>query len=139
MQKNPDKVTHDDMTELHKKTQRLMTIINGTRKHDLHEIKLEISVVSQKPRISAKYIEKWTGHYGNVPTFEYVNYVIGDKDGTWEKLIMWYERLLVRVKRINRAKFRLKHIRKRVGEEDWLWLLQVGVPSGFITEDGDIV
>jgi hypothetical protein len=138
MQPDPEKVTEEDVNELHVSLKHLVDTVNGTRKYDLYEATLERSVTSGKPRIRSKFISKWAGYNGNIPTYEFVNYVLGDLDGTWEKLLEWHEKLLVRVKRVQRAKNRMRRIKDRVGEEDFLWFLQIGLPSHLIDENGDI-
>jgi hypothetical protein len=139
MQPDPEKVTEDDVNDLYARIKPLVDIVNGSRKYDLYEVTLERSVTSGKPRIRSKFIAKWIGHNGNIPSWDVVNYVLGDLDGTWERLLEWQEKLSIRVKRVKRSKIRMRRIKERVGEEDWLWMLQVGLASDFINESGEIV
>jgi len=140
MQKDPTKVTEKDVKILHAKLSMLVKLVNGSRKFDLNEIALEKSLHSEKPKLRGKFISKWnTTANSAYPSYDYVNYVMGDTDGTWEKLNEWYDKLLIKARRVKKMHGRLKAIIERVGDEDWIWFLQSGLPSGLIDETGELI
>ena len=131
---DPTKVTENDLKSLYTKLKILTKIVNRNRKYNIHEVSLEESMISHKPKIRARFIAKFSGHNNSVAEYDNINYVLGDQDLTWDRLLEWLPKLEVRAGRVKRGKERTRRIAKKIGDEDLLWFLQVTLVGARVYE-----
>lgn len=121
---DPTKVTQRDFDRLVSNIKSCIAILGAD--HPLKPtINITESALQKKPRINFTITKK---NRNNYTSSEVVNYVLGDQDGTWEKLMDARRRLNIEAQRHETCLKRAADIMDRIGADDITWVIQYAIP-----------